>query len=189
MEGVKRIDSLLVQLYARNARISPNGGNAPPLAGRSRSTRPFFRSLMPDVVIATSGNGNGESSPPQNLPASPSSLKRRATTYLTRLHAEEVQRVKNNPALRKALKRRPWWILDPRYSKFCPLWDFTTALALVFTAIVTPWEVAFTGQVSATRVKLGSGDKACLQARCSPVDRPDGRLTAPQTRTWARCGS
>lgn len=38
---------------------------------------------------------------------------------------------------------KPWYIIDPRTSKFMGYWDFTTSLALLFTALVTPVEVAF----------------------------------------------
>jgi len=42
----------------------------------------------------------------------------------------------------KAAKRMRL-LIDPRTSKFIGYWDMTTALALLFTALVTPWEVAF----------------------------------------------
>ena len=35
------------------------------------------------------------------------------------------------------------WLIDPRYSTFSQIWDVVTMLALVFTAIVTPFEVSF----------------------------------------------
>lgn len=35
------------------------------------------------------------------------------------------------------------YLIDPRKSKFIGYWDSVTGLALVFTAVVTPWEVAF----------------------------------------------
>jgi hypothetical protein len=37
-------------------------------------------------------------------------------------------------------KRR--WQIDPRVSKYMPFWDLTTSLAILFTAFVTPYEVA-----------------------------------------------
>ena len=37
---------------------------------------------------------------------------------------------------------RPWWILDPRKSSWLVKWDVTTMLAVIFTALVTPYEVA-----------------------------------------------
>ena len=35
------------------------------------------------------------------------------------------------------------WLIDPRTSKRLPYWDGTSAFALLFTALVTPYEVAF----------------------------------------------
>ena len=36
-----------------------------------------------------------------------------------------------------------WWIIDPRKNEHVGHWDGVTSLALVFTALVTPYEVAF----------------------------------------------
>ena len=33
------------------------------------------------------------------------------------------------------------WIIDPRVSKRIGYWDITAGVALIFTAIVTPYEV------------------------------------------------
>ena len=40
-------------------------------------------------------------------------------------------------------RRRDCCIIDPRHSKFLTFWDATLAVALIFTAVVTPYEVAF----------------------------------------------
>ena len=40
-------------------------------------------------------------------------------------------------------RHRPRFLIDPRYSKFSQVWDVCTMLALVFTALVTPFEVSF----------------------------------------------
>ena len=37
----------------------------------------------------------------------------------------------------------PWYLIDPRYSNRLAAWDGLNALALIFTALVTPFEVAF----------------------------------------------
>ena len=37
----------------------------------------------------------------------------------------------------------PSWLIDPRECKWLGYWDGTTSFALIFTAIVTPVEVAF----------------------------------------------
>ena len=39
-------------------------------------------------------------------------------------------------------KRSNTTIIDPRHSKFIGYWDSTTSVALVYTALVTPAEVA-----------------------------------------------
>ena len=38
---------------------------------------------------------------------------------------------------------KPWYLVDPRHSTRLPKWEMVSTLALVFTAIVTPVEVAF----------------------------------------------
>jgi hypothetical protein len=48
---------------------------------------------------------------------------------------------------KRSMDAAPWYILRPT-SKFCTRWDLVTALALVFTAIVTPFEVAFLPEAS-----------------------------------------
>ena len=45
-------------------------------------------------------------------------------------------------ALRSA-RSTPRFMIDPRYSKFSQYWDLVTMFALLFTAIVTPYEVSF----------------------------------------------
>ena len=42
----------------------------------------------------------------------------------------------------QAVNRRNRWLIDPRHSKYLGAWDALTGLALVFTALVTPFEVA-----------------------------------------------
>ena len=44
--------------------------------------------------------------------------------------------------LRKAAHRNRW-LIDPRKSTFIGYWDMITGVALIYTALVTPWEVAF----------------------------------------------
>ena len=38
---------------------------------------------------------------------------------------------------------RPWYIVDPRSARFIGPWDGVTSVALLFTAIFTPYEVGF----------------------------------------------
>ena len=41
-----------------------------------------------------------------------------------------------------------WWVLDPRSNSMIAYWDIVTSIALLFTAIVTPFEVGFLEPVS-----------------------------------------
>ena len=46
-------------------------------------------------------------------------------------------------AERKRLQKRFKWVIDPRTNKWIIFWDMFTGVALVFTALVTPFEVSF----------------------------------------------
>ena len=43
----------------------------------------------------------------------------------------------------KHMRRRMWWIIDPRQSEFVTVWDNLIAVFLIYTALLTPVEVAF----------------------------------------------
>jgi len=45
-------------------------------------------------------------------------------------------------ALRARRARRPWYVIDPRTSRWLAVWDVWTSIALIFTAVLTPYEVA-----------------------------------------------
>lgn len=40
-------------------------------------------------------------------------------------------------------KRQTWYLIDPRTSRWLPFWDVIAAVALFYTASVTPYEVSF----------------------------------------------
>ena len=40
-------------------------------------------------------------------------------------------------------RKRAWWLIDPRTNRYIGQWDILTSIALVFTALVTPFEVSF----------------------------------------------
>jgi hypothetical protein len=44
---------------------------------------------------------------------------------------------------RMVLKRKAWYIIDPRRSRAAAVFDIVVAVALIFTIIVTPWEISF----------------------------------------------
>lgn len=64
--------------------------------------------------------------------------------YKYRNDDEDRTLVEEVDAVRRRLKEMTGWIIDPG-SKFCQKWDTVTFCALLFTAVVTPVEVAFTG--------------------------------------------
>lgn len=41
------------------------------------------------------------------------------------------------------LRAKRWWVIDPRKSRWMSTWDAVTTVALLYTAVVTPFEVAF----------------------------------------------
>ena len=45
-----------------------------------------------------------------------------------------------------------WWIIDPLKAKWTAYWDLVTTAALLYTAIVTPVEVAFIGSPEPSEV-------------------------------------
>lgn len=61
-------------------------------------------------------------------------------------------------------RRKPWYIIDPRRSVWMPIWDSLTTMCLIFTAIVTPFEVAFLTMPST--LALASTDPLFIMNRC-----------------------
>ena len=57
-------------------------------------------------------------------------------------------------------------ILDPSTSRFVRLWDIVMMIAMLFTATVTPWELAFVEQQACVVDELFVTGQACL---LSPV--------------------
>ena len=49
-----------------------------------------------------------------------------------------------------------WWVIDPRTTRWLAGWDITTMVALLFVAVVTPFEVAF---LSAPRNAADIGER------------------------------
>ena len=69
----------------------------------------------------------------------------------TRHHSSTSELFQDDEKLvrQKSRKKLNWemqkigWVIDPRKSKFLPKWDLLMVTALLFTAVVTPVEVAF----------------------------------------------
>eukprot|EP00965_Chrysotila_dentata_P163860 5409509-Pleurochrysis_carterae.AAC.1 len=72
----------------------------------------------------------------RNSSVSPGSLlpKRASRTAMVDLQAALK--------LQNSIENRPWYVLSPE-SRFSSCWDGLTMLALLYTALVTPFEVSF----------------------------------------------
>ena len=57
-------------------------------------------------------------------------------------------------ALAARRRARPWYIIDPRSSKWIAVWDTLTMVALIWTALVTPYEVALLEAPTTTALAL-----------------------------------
>ena len=57
--------------------------------------------------------------------------------FASSLQAEAKLNVAHHPHV------TPWYILDPRRSQRVVIWDMVTGVALIFTALLTPFEVGF----------------------------------------------
>lgn len=57
--------------------------------------------------------------------------------------AENKTTVADTVNYKRRMQKKPWYILDPRHSRFMAQWDMVTVFALVFTALFTPVEVSF----------------------------------------------
>ena len=57
--------------------------------------------------------------------------------------AEQMMRARIQTSVHAKTKRGRGWIIDPRTNRLIAYWDLATTAALLFTALVTPVEVAF----------------------------------------------
>ena len=57
--------------------------------------------------------------------------------------AEQMMRARIQTSVHAKTKRGRGWIIDPRTNHVIAYWDLVATLALVFTAIVTPYEIGF----------------------------------------------
>ena len=77
---------------------------------------------------------------------------------------------------------KPWYQIDPRKSKVMGYWDSITGLALIFTALVTPFEVAF------LEAAESAGEPMFIVNRCMhpQAPRPPAALVHWCTRACTR---
>jgi len=73
----------------------------------------------------------------------PAPYRRRSSVRVGRRRRASLT-LSDTIAIKKLRARyKAWWVIDPRNSKNLPVWDGLTSLALIFTAIVTPFETSF----------------------------------------------
>ena len=99
------------------------------VSGRLQSM--MSNGTKPTLTVAVSGKHQSVMSSP-----SPAVLARRKQSLLDIIDTQKVS------SDHQKMADAPWYILRPT-SKFASYWDMVTTLALVFTALVTPFEVAF----------------------------------------------
>lgn len=82
---------------------------------------------------------------PANQPfAAPKPLRRTPTGKLSVYDASlEKRRTEERLSSFEIQRRRRKYLIDPRSSRLMGIWDVITLTALVFTALITPFEVAF----------------------------------------------
>ena len=84
-------------------------------------------SIAPDAALAEDSEGNVTKVPPKD-PAQEGEV--------TSLMDTMMMMKKDNEA-------GPWYLIDPRHSLVMKVWDVVTCSALLFTAVITPYEVGF----------------------------------------------
>ena len=73
-----------------------------------------------------------------------------------------------------AVPKQSKWVLDPRTSKLMTSWDVISVVALLYTALMTPFEVAF---VNSFGTELFVNDKGQYAYELGVVDMPDDDIT------------
>ena len=74
----------------------------------------------------------------QNTGRKPTTLRRTDTTFSLAGSIDGVRYMHSQ----RLIKGRPWYIIHP-HSYFCVFWDLCTSIALIYTAVMTVWEVSY----------------------------------------------
>ena len=98
--------------------------------------------------------------------------------------------IKNNEAIRKQKDRikHKWFIVDPRKANWVIWWDLTSAFALLYVAVVTPFEVAYLGAAKSAADPLFLANQLinfifiadCVLNFCLMVEIPVDKDAEPQ---------
>lgn len=148
----------------RRASINPVDSNAPGAASFKISGKVDWSSVsqvsMKQKMTDNFGSGSAEdtSSPYAALlqaldrgddeVAKPGELRRQKTSAaLTQQREVAMNKIleRRASAETRHMKAGPWYMLNPRTSTFVERMDLATTVAVVFTAVVTPFESAFLG--------------------------------------------
>ena len=86
--------------------------------------------------------GSSNSIAPDSVQGEDSAVK---ATVLPKDPAQEheVTSLMDTMMMMKKSEAGPWYLIDPRHSVAMKLWDVVTCTALLFTAVITPYEVGF----------------------------------------------
>ena len=82
-------------------------------------------SIAPDSVLGEDSEGKAT-----GLPKDPA-------------QEHEVTSLMDTMMMMKKSEAGPWYLIDPRHSVAMKVWDVVTCTALLFTAVITPYEVGF----------------------------------------------
>ena len=132
-------DSPQQQAAAASERSSmSDSSRSLPLAYKLRLDAPiiFGHTEPPDGQLRCEMEVDFKADKPKRSNASGRSLQR----------ARSLTAIEDSAILEKVRRQEaatPWYIIDPRSSRFFSRWSKLLGLALVFTALVTPWEVSF----------------------------------------------
>ena len=124
-----------VEVHVARASPLPPKGAAQPELSRERVTRRSTRSLAAAL--------------PRVYPSRNSSFVRRnsqpsiSTTVPDREFVEKTVSIRDQLRMREKQQPRTGCVLHPDRSRFLAIWDVVTAVALCYTALLTPFEVAF----------------------------------------------
>lgn len=93
------------------------------------------------------GSSPASARPPSSQPVS-FSYQYAKQTQGSVLRPRAQQHAGPNVAQFAVHERHPWYMIDPRSSRFMPTWDAITAFTLILSALFTPFEIAFLGAPS-----------------------------------------
>eukprot|EP00966_Prymnesium_polylepis_P176101 4076225-Prymnesium_polylepis.2 len=68
------------------------------------------------------------------------------------------------------------WLIDPRTSRVMPVWDMIMLMSLLFTTLVSPYEVSAAPHHATRRPQQTPADPADACETCRPMDLLSNRV-------------